>query len=633
MKTNLFKNTTAAIAALFIAIFALPTAAQAQGKEAYAVLNGTDKTFNLYYDDNKETHTEGTVYALPASGKPEWSSSDQIKQVTTVTFDKSMADYHPVTTASWFSKFYKLTAIIGIENLKTDQVTDMSYMFNSCSSLRLLDVSGFDTKKVTNMDWMFAFCRKLKRIYCNDAWTCEKSNYMFKGIENLKGAAEKFDENKGVEMANPTTGYFTKKGTMEAYAVLNAADKTFTFYYDGKKPTHTEGNIYDLTSGKPEWQESGMRGRVEPDAGKVTTVIFDSSMADCRPVSTAFWFADFEKLTTINGMENLKTDEVGSMSHMFTGCSNLTALDLSTFNTEKVTAMHYMFHNCSGLKSLNVSKFNTGKVTNMSSMFENCRVLPTLDILNFNTENVTNMNAMFTDCRALTKLDVTKFNTSKVTDMGRMFRLCARLTSLDVTGFNTENVTDMFSMFDNCQGLTSIDVSKLNTSKVEYMSNMFNACISLTSLDVSNFNTENAKEIKGMFAYCQSLTSIDLSNFNTAKVKYIYEMFKGCKELTTIYCDDDWNREGMKSNDMFKDCAKLKGAAAYDGSKTDVTMANPTTGYFTKKGATAIQQTVADDVAARKQDIYNLNGVRMGNDLDRLPKGVYIVNGKKVVKR
>lgn len=110
-------------------------------------------------------------------------------------------------------------------------------------------------------------------------------------------------------------------------------------------------------------------------------------------------------------------------------------------------------------------------------------------------------------------------------------------------------------------------------------------------------------------------------------------MFKGCKELTTIYCDDDWNREGMKSNDMFKDCAKLKGAAAYDGSKTDVTMANPTTGYFTKKGAAAIQQTVADDVAARKQDIYNLNGVRMGNDLDRLSKGVYIVNGKKVVKR
>lgn len=47
---------------------------------------------------------------------------------------------------------------------------------------------------------------------------------------------------------------------------------------------------------------------------------------------------------------------------------------------------------------------------------------------------------------------------------------------------------------------------------------------------------------------------------------------------------------------------------------------------------TAIE-AVTTDAPAKKQGIYNLHGVRLGNDLDRLPAGVYIVNGKKVVKK
>lgn len=43
--------------------------------------------------------------------------------------------------------------------------------------------------------------------------------------------------------------------------------------------------------------------------------------------------------------------------------------------------------------------------------------------------------------------------------------------------------------------------------------------------------------------------------------------------------------------------------------------------------------TPTADVPARKQGVYNLQGVRLGTSLDRLPKGIYIVDGKKVVKR
>ncbi len=43
--------------------------------------------------------------------------------------------------------------------------------------------------------------------------------------------------------------------------------------------------------------------------------------------------------------------------------------------------------------------------------------------------------------------------------------------------------------------------------------------------------------------------------------------------------------------------------------------------------------TPTADVPARKQGVYNLQGVRLGTSLDRLPKGIYIVDGKKVVKK
>ena len=48
---------------------------------------------------------------------------------------------------------------------------------------------------------------------------------------------------------------------------------------------------------------------------------------------------------------------------------------------------------------------------------------------------------------------------------------------------------------------------------------------------------------------------------------------------------------------------------------------------------TAISSTVADSTVDTSKGIYNLNGVRMqATSMDQLPPGLYIVNGKKVVK-
>jgi len=63
-------------------------------------------------------------------------------------------------------------------------------------------------------------------------------------------------------------------------------------------------------------------------------------------------------------------------------------------------------------------------------------------------------------------------------------------------------------------------------------------------------------------------------------------MFEICSNLTIIYANSDWNTTTLTTSTyMFNDCTSLVGAVPYDSTKTDATMANPDTGYFTRKTA------------------------------------------------
>ena len=88
-------------------------------------------------------------------------------------------------------------------------------------------------------------------------------------------------------------------------------------------------------------------------------------------------------------------------SYMFFGCTNLTSIDLSSFDTENVTNMSYMFCGCSNLRNINLSSFCTNNVTNMICTFSDCSNLTNLDLSSFDTKNVINMNSMFSWCSKL----------------------------------------------------------------------------------------------------------------------------------------------------------------------------------------------------------------------------------------
>jgi surface protein len=341
------------------------------------------------------------------------------------------------------------------------------------------------------------------------------------------------------------------------YAVLDENDSTLTFKFT-EKSSSPNTYFYDIDTyiystevkdDTPVWFNK---------RNSVKKVVFDSSFSQCRPMNCYGWFRDMRNLREIEGIEYLNTSYVTNMGYMFSGCYNLTTLDVSGFSTSEVSDMSHMFERCSKLKVLDVSGFYTAHVNDMKYMFAFCSALTTLDVSGFYTKRVTNMSNMFFDCRAL--------------------------TTLDVSGFNTYWVSSMTGMFDGCS--------------------------SLTLLDVSNFDTSNVSSMKNMFQYCSSLTSLDLRGFDTSNVNDMSDMFYGCSVLATIYCNDSWSCE--RSVLMFVGCMKLRGGIEYTAGKTDVTYANPTTGYFTYKAADerplCINGTTVTDINER--DLTKIDGVQ-----------------------
>ena len=265
-----------------------------------------DGTLTFRYGFKRTVDINRNEYELNSGeNRPEWFTHYETSKVV---FEASFANARPTTCYAWFNNFTNLTQIEGIENLNTEKVTDMCYMFSRCICLKSLDVtnfntanvkdmrymftdcsnlaeldlsnfntanvenmcsmfsgciclksldvtnfntanvenmrsmfsecknlaeldlSNFNTAKVTNMGTLFSGCLNLTTIYVNDDFVItNKSNRLFSGCTKLKGAIDKYDENKtNYSFANYKTGYFTKLVGKNGDEKIGAAGETLT---------------------------------------------------------------------------------------------------------------------------------------------------------------------------------------------------------------------------------------------------------------------------------------------------------------------------------------------------------------------------------------------------------------------
>ena len=464
-----------------------------------------------------------------------------------VTFDESFKTFTPTSLSYFFT--YNLETITGLENLNTENVTNMQGMFQACSKLTELDVTHFNTTNVTNMIGMFHGCEALT--------TLDVTNF---NTANVTDMSDMFGYCQALTSLNVTN--------------FNTANvKSMSGMFNG---------CYNLSS------------------------LYVTNFNTVKVTNMNYMFQKCYKLSSLD-LTKFNTANVTSMRGMFSDCKALTSLDLTYFNTENVTQMEYMFSDCLELTAIFASnKFVTHQVSTSNDMFSNCKKLKgdkewTEDNATDKTYATIN-GGYFTrnnayPCVKYADGTLTFYYKNNKTLGENEYELNSDKKAPEWLTYK-DNITNVvfdasfakarpmscYQWFYECKKLKQIEgIEFLNTENVTNMEGMFANCQALTSLDVTNFNTEKVTTMKNMFADCQALTSLDLTNFNTAIVETMLTMFYGCSALTTIYASDKFViTKDIWDAVMFYGCTKLKGAIEYDEKKIERDYANYKTGYFTK---------------------------------------------------
>ena len=222
---------------------------------------GTDGYFTPVFDYAEFDNATGTLtfrrgLSKPAGAydlnegdnTPEWS--DQSTNISKVVFDASFANARPTSCCHWFDGCTNLTQIEGIENLNTEEVTNMGSMFYACYDLTSLDLSNFDTQNVENMSNMFASCLDLKSLnvsnfdtqkvkdmnemfyHCPSLTSLDVSNFDTQNVEDMSYMFSSCSDLTSLDLSNFDTKEVTNMSKMfwnsSALKTIYVSDKFVT---------------------------------------------------------------------------------------------------------------------------------------------------------------------------------------------------------------------------------------------------------------------------------------------------------------------------------------------------------------------------------------------------------------------
>ena len=476
----------------------------------------------------------------------------------------------PKSCYGWFANFKKLKGIENILFLKTQNVTDMSYMFSGCSELtfRIEDLMSFNTMKVTDMSAMFSGCTKLTELHLGtfDTRKVRSMDNMFSNCTNLK--AIYVDENlwntqqvtTGDKMFAGCTSLVGGNGTAYdiantglGYACVDKSDEpgyltagtrfvvwcsdnaTLTFDF-GTAPT--EGNRYGEGTVTQVWKGSAFYGWIDAVRFTCTRVVFTSAYAEhIKGLDMDNWFLSFEKLTQVQGFENL---EVGRTYGMFSGCESLTSITLPA--TMAVISKD-MFYGCSSLSSINIPE---GVTTIGESAFAWCLSLASINI----PKGVTTIeNGTFDNCRSLISIVLPAGITSVG---GGAFYGCTSLSAFKVNKNNTHFTAVNGVLFTaDKKTLLAYPAGKKNTEYTipdgtQFIGKYaFNNCENLTSVILPGSIRrvyDNAFVANWLLAsvkiYATRPPSIGDNDFSHYYSDIVLYVPRGCKE---VYEASNWN--------------------------------------------------------------------------------------------
>ena len=144
-----------------------------------------------------------TIHAgqLDPGGVDEKTNDHLSNEITKIVIDPDVIA--PKDSSNLFSGFYIAKEFVGLSNLDTSHVTNMSEMLAACG-VKELDLSGWDTSQVINMSDMFLDSPNLEKVNVKNLNTINVTNMieMFKGCPKLRKLDLSNFETPNLKMAN-----------------------------------------------------------------------------------------------------------------------------------------------------------------------------------------------------------------------------------------------------------------------------------------------------------------------------------------------------------------------------------------------------------------------------------------------
>ncbi len=260
----------------------------------------------------------------------------------------------------------------------------MDSMFAGCSNLTSLNLSSFDTSKVKSMSNMFGesrykydddsgryqsrfggsfdtfYCDKLESITFGDNFDTSNvvhMSYMFFGCKSLKSLdLSKFNtENVGTK-----TVYNSEQGQFNVDDEGNSIEE-----YDKYAMGRYDGTAYDMN-----YMFAGCSSLTSLDLSNFDTSNVKSMAGMFGEAIVVHW--EYDEETGQPKPQPLRTK--------ISSCDKLTQIKLNSFNTSNVIDYSAMFSECSSIETIDLSSFsyNTNSHIMNGDIFYNCKELTTI---------------------------------------------------------------------------------------------------------------------------------------------------------------------------------------------------------------------------------------------------------------
>lgn len=337
----------------------------------------------------------------------------------------------------------------------TQQLKDMSNMFQNCIALTRLNLDMFDTSRVKNMDHLFDGCISLLQVSLSGWITSNviSFNSMFNDCEGLTT----------LDLSN--------------WDVSNVQDLSNMFAGCSSLQTLKLSN----------WNIMNVQ-------------------------SMSNMFMDCASLQTLD-LSNWNTSDINKFDGLFNGCILLRTLDLSGWNLLNATSFADIFTQCISLQSITIAGCSTFTILklieslddnfNFTKIGDVINVTSGIDIINFHTitqRQLENANYMSFDFQSSVLANKALY--------ASMFSENNNISSLYLSGWFTTGITSLANMFNGCTNLKFVSLSNWDVSNVTNFSSLFNNCTSLKTIELYGWQFKN----NGLFVDSRINTSNMFTN-------------------------------------------------------------------------------------------------------------------------